>query len=221
MANNKHFVVIGLGSFGTALSRRLSANGCRVTGMDHRSERVEPLKDELYEAVIGDATERESLEHLSVKDAGAVFISMGDDITRSLLAALHAKELGAPRTIVRGVTPEHAKLLKYLGVERVIFPEIEIAEELADRFTWPNVIDYLPIDPEYSLVEIAAPDSLVGKTLQDVNVRRKYGVWIVGIKDAMTGELHMFPDGDFTVGTDQILLAIGKQDALKRLRDLK
>lgn len=221
MASNKHFVVIGLESFGAALARRLTKNACRVTGLDQRAERVEALKTELYEAVIGDATERDAIAQLPLKDAAAVFISMGHDIAQSLLAALHAKELGARRIIVKGVTDDHARLLKCLGVERVIFPEIEIAEELADRMTWPNVIDFLPIDPEYSMVEIAAPDSLAGKTLQQLDVRRKFSVWIVGVKDALTGKLDILPDGDFTLGADQILLAIGKQDQLNRLRDLK
>ncbi len=221
MANNKPFVVIGLGSFGAALALRLAKNGCRVTGLDLSADNVEMLKNDLYEAVIGDATERDALQQLQLKDAGAVFISLGEDITSSLLATLHAKELGARRIIVKGVTEDHGKLLKSLGVERVIFPELEIAEGLADRMTWPNVIDFLPIDPEYSIVEIAVPDSLSGKTLQEVNMRRKYGVWIVGVKDTLHGGLEMFPDGDFALGADQILLAIGKQQELNRLRDLK
>jgi trk system potassium uptake protein TrkA len=119
------------------------------------------------------------------------------------------------------VTKEHAKLLKLLGVDRVIFPEIAAAEELADRMAWPNVIDFLPIDPEYSIVEVAVPDSFVGQTLQQVNVRRRFGVWVVGIKDALSGNLQMFPDGEFAFGADQILLAIGKKDELNGLRDAK
>lgn len=221
MANNKQFIVIGLGAFGTALAKRLKKDGCRVTGLDQSAERVEALKTELYEAVIGDATERDTLEHLQLADATSVVISMGEDITRSLLASLHAKELGARQIIVRGVTAEHAKLLKFQGVDRVIFPEIEAAEELADRLALPNVMDFLPIDPEYSLVEIVVPDSFIGKTLQQINVRRKFGVWVVGIKDALSGNLEMFPDGEFVFGADQILLAIGKQDELSRLRDMK
>ena len=220
MATPKHFVVIGLGSFGTALARRLVKNGCRVTGMDFHADRVELLKNDLYEAVIGDATDGEALRHLPIKTADAVCISMGEDIIRSLLAALHAKEHGARRIIVKGVTEDHSKLLKSLGVDRVIFPELEIAEELADRMTWPNVIDYLPIDPDYSIVEIAAPDSLAGKSLQEINLRREYGVWIVGVKDVLSGKLEMFPDGEYILGADQILLAIGHQDQLKRLRSL-
>ncbi len=220
MATPKNFVVIGLGSFGAALARRLCKNGCRVTGMDATRESVEAMKDVLYEAIIGDATERESIEHLPVKQANAVFISMGEDITRSLLATLHAKELGARNIVVKGVTQEHGKLLKSLGVSRVIFPEIEIAEELADRMTWTNVVDFLPIDPDYSFLEIAVPDSFSGKTLQDLNIRQKYGVWIVGVKDSMTGKLTMFPAGDFKMQADQLLLVVGRHQDLGLLRDM-
>jgi len=221
MGDTKHFVVVGLGSFGTALARRLAKNGCRVTGLDACADRVELLKNELYEAIIGDATERDALQHLPLNTAVATIISMGEDITRSLLASLHCKELGASRIIVKGVTHEHGKLLKCLGVDRVIFPEIEIAEELADRITWPNIIDFLTIDPEYSMVELAVPASQVGKTLQEMNVRRNFGVWIVGIKDALTDKLHMFPGGDFQLNEDQLLLGIGKQDGLDKLRDME
>ncbi len=220
MAETKRFVVVGLGSFGTALATRLHKNDCRVTGLDQRKERVEALKNELYEAVIGDATEREVLEHLNLRDAHAVFISLGENIARSLLATLHCKELGARRIIVKGVTKEHGKLLKHLGVERVVFPEIEVATELADRMTWPNILDFLPIDPDYSIVEIAVPESWNGQTLAEVNLRRRYGVWVVGLKDVLTGKLEIFPDADFRLNSSQLLLVVGKQTDLTRLREL-
>lgn len=217
----KHFVVIGLGSFGTALARRLCQNNCRVTGIDVDKEAVELLKDVLYEAAIADATQRDALLELRLQDASAVFISLGENISRSLLATLHAKELGARRIIVKGVTKEHGKILRSLGVERVIFPEIEIAEELADRMTWPNILDYLPIDPEYGFFEIAAPDSFVGKTLSGLDLRAKYGIWVVGIKDVVTDKLQMLPGADFTFGVDQMLLVIGKKNTLSEIPEFR
>jgi trk system potassium uptake protein TrkA len=220
MAETKRFVVIGLGSFGTALATRLHKNDCRVTGLDLRKDRVEMLKNELYEAVIGDATEREVLEHLSLRESHAVFISLGENIARSLLATLHCKELGARRIIVKGVTKEHGKLLKHLGVERVVFPEIEVATELADRMTWPNILDFLPIDPDYSIVEIAVPESWSGQTLAEANLRRRYNVWVVGLKDVLSGKLEIFPDADFRLNSSQLLLVVGRQIDLNRLREL-
>jgi trk system potassium uptake protein TrkA len=221
MADHKQFVVIGLGSFGGALATKLDQNGCRVTGMDQSKERVELHKDVLYEAVIGDARERDSMSHLPIATAHAVFISMGEDITQSLLATLHAKELGARQVIVKGVTEEHAKILKRLGVDRVIFPETEIARQLADRMTWPNVLDFLPIDSDYSFLEIAAPDSYAGKMLQELDLRKRYGVWVVGVKDAMNGKLEMFPGGQYVLSADQVLLIVGKQIDVNKLSDLK
>ncbi|MEW4455500.1 TrkA family potassium uptake protein [Bremerella sp. JC817] len=215
----KHFYILGLGSFGGALAKQLHKNGCRVTGVDSSRERVEEIKDDLYEAIIADATDYDTLQHLSLKDANGVFISMGEDISPSLLATLHAKELGAKRIIVKGVSHDHGKLLKSLGVERVIFPEAEIAATLADRMTWPNIIDFLPIDPEYSFMEVAVPDGMIGKSLMQLNLRQQYGVWVVGVKDPMTGKLEMFPDGGYSLGVDQLLLVVGKQSSLEQLRN--
>ncbi|NOX53495.1 MAG: TrkA family potassium uptake protein [Planctomycetes bacterium] len=221
MPQVKHFIVLGLGTFGGTLARKLSENGCRVTGVDLKKELVEELKDVLFEAVIADATERASLEQLSIPKADAVVISLGGTIIPSLLAALHVKELKARRIIVKGLNQEHARLLKHLGVERVIFPEIEVAIELADRMTWPNVLDFLPIDPDYSLVEIAVPDSWSEQTLSDVAIRSKFDVWVIGVKDALSGELKLFPDGRFQLTSSQILLVIGRKKDLDRLRDVE
>jgi len=218
MANAKHFMVIGLGTFGAAVARRLTKNGCRATGIDRLKSVVESLKDELYEGVICDATDRDALAQLDVKRADGVFVALGEDISQSLLATLHVKELGGKRIMVKGVTQEHGRLLKFLGVERVIFPEEEMAVTLADRVTWPNIVDFLPIGPEYTFMELAAPDSFIGKTLLDLNLRRELGVWVVGVKNALTGALSMFPDGDYQVGADQMILVVGKQEGLAKLQ---
>ncbi|MCC6492915.1 MAG: TrkA family potassium uptake protein [Pirellulales bacterium] len=215
-----HFVVIGMGTFGAALARRLAKHGCRVTGLDANREKIAELNDVLYEPVIGDATDRATLEHLNLRDATAVIISLGEDITQSLLATLHARAVGADRVIVKGVTKEHGQILKSLGVSRVIFPEEEIATAMGDRLIWPNIVDFLPIDPEYSFVEVAVPEMFVGKTLIDLDLRRRHSVWVVGVKDAMTGKLEMFPGGEFKLGVDQLLLLVGKQRDLTTIQGL-
>jgi trk system potassium uptake protein len=221
MADVRHFVVLGLGSFGTALATRLSKNGCRVTGVDSSQERVDALKDLLYEAVVADTTDRDALAELGISKAEAVFISLGEDLAPSLLATLHARELGAKRIQVKGVTEEHGKILRSLGVDRVIFPEVEIANEIADRATWPNVLDFLPIDSEYSFVEIAVPSGLSGETLRDADLRRRFGIWVLGVKDALSGKLAIIPDADFRLTDDQLLLVIGRMPDINKFRALK
>ena len=220
MAETKHFVVIGLGHFGAALATRLAKNGCRVTGVDNDRERVEGLKDVLYEAIIGDATSRDTVTQLPIENSNAVYIGMGPDISQSLLATLHVKREGAQRIIVKGVTAEHGAILESLGVDRVVFPEIEIAESLADRATWPNVIDFLPIGAEYAFIELAVADSLAGKSLMDLRLRQRYDVWIVGVKNALNAKLDIFPDGKYVLSPDDMLLVVGKEDDLVRLQEL-
>jgi trk system potassium uptake protein len=216
----KKFIMLGMGSFGTALATKLAANGCRVTGIDGRPERLEAVKNLIHEAVIGDATDREVLESLPIRDATAVFISLGENISQSLLATLHVKELGARNVIVKGVTKEHGKILEHLGVDRVVFPEEEVARELADRMTWPNVLDYLPIDPDYSVAEVAMPGSLSGKTLAEANLRSNIGVHVMGLKDVMKGKFEMFPDGKTKLLEDQVLLVVGRETEIAALREL-
>ncbi len=213
--------MLGMGTFGAALATKLASNGCRVIGVDQRKERLEAVKNHIYEAVIGDSTERELLENLPIRDATAVFISLGESIATSLLATLHVKELGARNVIVKGVTHEHGKILEHLGADRVVFPEEEVARELADRMTWPNVLDYLPIDPDYSVAEIAMPASLSGKTLAEANLRSRIGVHVMGLKDVMTGRFEMFPDGKTRLLEEQVLLVVGREAELAALREMK
>jgi trk system potassium uptake protein TrkA len=221
MAETKHFVVIGLGTFGGALSTRLAKNGCRVTGVDTDKERVEAHKDVLYEAIIGDATSRETIAQLPIKTANAVYIGMGEDITLSLLATLHVKQEHARHVIVKGVTPEHGAILESLGVDRVVFPEIEIAESLADRAAWPNVVDFLPIGEDYVFIEVAVPDTLAGKSLLDLRLRQRYDVWVVGVKNALSGQLKMFPDGNYILHPDEMLLIVGNEKDVARMQRLE
>jgi trk system potassium uptake protein TrkA len=195
--------------------RRVAQRGAQC-----RRERLDAVKNEIHEAVIGDCTDRELLENLPIRDATAVFISLGENISQSLLATLHVKELGARQVIVKGVTKDHGKILEHLGVDRVVFPEEEVARQLADKMTWPNVLDFLPIDPDYSVAEVAMPGSLSGKTLAEANLRTTIGVHVMGIKDVLTGKFEMFPDGRRKLMDDQVLLVVGRAEELQALRDL-
>ena len=221
MSKAKHFVLIGLGSFGTAVARRLSQNGCRVTGIDASPSHVEALKDVLYEALIGDATEKSAFDGLELAHVDTVIISLGEDMARSLLATLHAKECGAKRIVVKAVSRDHMKLLANMGVSRVVFPETDIAVQLADQLTWTNMLDLLAIDSEFSFMETAVPNSMSGQTLLEADIRKKYGIWVVGIRDALTQKLRMFPETNHVFTDDQAILLLGKTSDLEQFRNLE
>ena len=220
MAKKKHFIILGLGTFGSSLAKQLSKNGCRVTGVDRDRIRVESLKHELFEAIVADVTDRTAIEHLELAKGDAVFISLGEgeDMSPSLLAVLHSKDLGAHRLVVKGLNAEHGKILRAMGVDRVVFPESEMAVELADRETWPNILNNLPIDPEYSIVEISSPESLAGKSLQEADLRRRFNIHIVAIKNALSGQLAMVPDPNFRFTGDELLVVLGTNDQIEEFR---
>ncbi|MCA9053907.1 MAG: TrkA family potassium uptake protein [Planctomycetaceae bacterium] len=221
MRKQKHLVVLGLGSFGAALADRAHRNGCRVTGVDSSETRVEELKHVLHEAVIADVTDRDSLAQLPLAAADSVIISLGERYEQSILCALHVKELGARRVLAKGVTPAHGRILKKLGVDQVIYPEQEAAVYWADKETWTNVVDFLPIDPEYGLVELVVPSAFNGKTLQEANLRQKFGVHVIGVKDVMLSKMTLVPPADFRMNDEQLLLVIGSKDALEKFRAVK
>jgi trk system potassium uptake protein TrkA len=221
MKKPKHLVVLGLGSFGAALAERAHKNGCRVTGVDASEERVEECQAYLHEAVIADVTDRDSLQQLPLTTADSVVISLGERYEQSILCALHVKELGARRILAKGVSPEHGRILRKLGVDQVIYPETEAAIYWADKETWTNVVDFLPIDPEYGLVELVVPSAFHGKTLMEANIRQKYGVHVIGIKDVMLSKMSLVPPADFRMNDEQLLLVIGTKEALEKFRAIK
>lgn len=213
---DRRFIVLGLGTFGKAMAVRLSQNGCRVTGVDANATQVELLQDQLYEALVGDVTDRASLEQLMVQNAEAVIISLGEDIEKSILASLHARELGARDVYVKGVTPEHGKILRKLGVTRVIYPEVEIAQQTADELTYPNVLKITQVDPEYSMAEIIAPPSIVGKRLSEVELPRRFNLILIGVKEALASKWEMTPKADHIFTDEQLLLVWGTKKDINK-----
>ncbi len=115
---------------------------------------------------------------------------------------------------------DHARILEHLGVERVVFPKAEVGSNLADRLTWPNIVDFVPIDPDYSIVELTVGATFDHKTLRDADVRGRHGVVVLGIKDPLTGKFELLPEADFMMRKGQTLLVIGHDSQLKGVREL-
>jgi trk system potassium uptake protein TrkA len=206
----KRYVVLGLGAFGSALARRLSDCGGLVTGVDSDEPRVEALRERLHEALVGDVTDRAVLETLLLEQADAVFIALSERIDRSILCALHVKELRAKRIYVRGVSEEHRRILMALGVTQVLYPEVEMAHQLANRVGNPNILESFQVDPDYAIAEVAVPGWLVGQTLQSAELPRKHRLFVLALKSALHQQWEMPPRPEQKFTDDQYLLIMGK-----------
>lgn len=216
-----HVIVLGLGTFGAAVARRLAHNKVRVTGVDQDEERVAELQDVLFEALVADVTDPRTIEQLPIDKVDAVVVSLGEDFARSILACLHVLEHKPRRVIAKVVTTDHAKILSKLGVSDLVFPEVEIAEQWADRITWPNVLLRLMTETQQEICELSVPDSLVGKTLREADLRRKYGLLVIGIKNTRADTQYRFsPDPDTVLSDEDVLLVVGDPEGLARFREL-
>lgn len=213
----KQFVVIGLGRFGSNLAKSLYRLGNQVLAMDYDKLKVEKIKDFVTEAIIADAKDIETLSEFIDKDIDTVILATGTDIEMSVLTVLYLERLGVKHIIAKAKSDDHGKILKSLGVEEVIYPEKDTAERLAERLNMSSLISHIPLAPEYSLVEIATPDKFYGKSLEELDIRNKYGITVIGIKDVLMDTIDISPMPDKKLPPDSALLIVCKTDEIEDL----
>lgn len=210
--------VIGLGRFGFHVAKHLHEAGHEVLAIDVDAGNVKRIADFSSRAVVLDARDKERLEALGVRDFDVVVVSLGERIDSSALVALHLKELGVRRLITKAGSDDHRKLLELIRVDEVVFPEREAAEHLARRMCSPNLLEFINVGDEYSIQEIAPPDSFIGKSLQQLELPTRMDVQVLAVRDALTQAVRVNPGADFVVKESDALLVLGRNGALAKLR---
>ncbi len=210
--------VIGLGRFGFHVAQALFEQGHEVLAIEIDREVVQRIRDHCSKAVVADARDKERLEGLGIASFDVVVVSLGAKIEASTLVALHLRELGVRKIITKAGSEDHAKLLDLIGVHQIVFPEREAAERLARRLTDVNIVDYLPLGESHSIHELAPPDEFVGKSLDDLRLRSRYEVQVLAVRDVLRDEVHFTPGADWVVKESEILVLLGSNEALARLR---
>lgn len=212
--------VIGLGRFGFHVAKQLHLAGHDVLAIDVDVENVQEIKDFSSRAVVLDARDKVRLDALGIRDFDVVVVSLGERVDASALVALHLKEVGVRRIVTKAGSTDHAKLLELIGVHEIVFPEREAALRLAHRMTSSNLLDYVPLGEDVSIHEMAPPDAFFGKTLEEIKLRNRYGVQVLGIRDVLTQEVHVNPPAGFRIKESDALIVLGKNGDLERLRKL-
>lgn len=215
----KNFLVIGLGRFGTAVARELYAVGNDVLAVDIKNENVEAIADYVTHAVVGDGRDPDVLRALGVKEYDCAVVAVGDDIGSSALITLRLKEAGVPKVVCKVQSHVHQRLLEKIGADRVVFPEHEMGLKLAQGLSSVNVLNFIELSDDFGIVELTAPKSWQGKTLRDLDVRARYHVSVIAVRDR-EGELDVAPGADHVVGKDSKLVVLGRSEHINRLHDL-
>ena len=213
---NKRFGVIGLGNFGHHVARTLYAEGHEVVAMDLDKEKVQAIRDHCTYAVLGDAAHKEFLENQGVDELDAVVVSTGERSHLSTLITLYLKELKVPRILVKAVSEDHRRILERVGASEVIFPEKDMAKKVAHNLSQPNVLEYIPLAEGYSLSEMVPPQSFLGKTLVELDLRRKHQVTVIAIKDILTDKFITVPPPNYLLKDSDVMILIGKTDDLEK-----
>ncbi len=215
MPGTREFVVIGLGRFGGSLATTLYDMGYGVLGIDCREDKVNRCKESCTHVVQADATDEATLRSLGVTNFDVAIVSIGHDMQASILVTLNLKELGVPLVIAKASSEVHGKVLKRIGADRVVFPERDMGVRLANHLAVDNIVDYLEITPDVSIVEINATPEMVGKTLRQMDIRAQRGVNIVALRRA-NQEVVVPPGPDEAIQPGDVLVALGRNEDVRR-----
>ena len=169
--------------------------------------------------MVADAADKNILTKFVSKEADAVIVGM-DSMEASVLATLYLRDLGVKEIIVKAMSDDHAKVLKAVGATEIVYPEKDVAIRLADRLSTPNLIEHLPLTPEYSIVEITPPDTFLGKTLKELQLRKEFDIIVIAAKDVLSNRFQLIPDAYFEVKPNSVLMVIGKKKDIERLKVL-
>ncbi len=214
MANDREFAIIGLGRFGSHVATTLYAMGYSILGIDSNEDKVQKNRDNCTHVVQADATDEETLRSLGISNFDVAVVSIGDDLEASVLVALLLKELGVAEVIAKASSEVHGKVLKRIGADRVVFPEKDMGIRLANHLAIDNIVDYLEITPNVSIVEVSVSPEMTGKTLRELDLRAKHGINVLAIRQGQ--EVNVSPDAERPLASEDILIALGSNENVRR-----
>jgi trk system potassium uptake protein TrkA len=214
------FAIIGLGSFGSNVAKTLYEKKHEVLAVDTDKEKIEKLKTLVTHAVHMDAAVKDNLSALDIQGMDVVVVSLGPEMEASILTVLYLHELGAQRIVAKALTEDHLKILEAVGATEVIYPEKDMAIKTALRLSNPNILDYLPLLSGIDIQEIAPPEKFLGKSLRELNLRNRFGVQVIAIKEIIAEKTTYMPKADFVIKDSDILILMGEQDQLERINKL-
>lgn len=216
----KTFVVIGLGRFGTALSKKLFDMGHEVLVIDNNEESVQSFSRYVTHIVAANAKDVSVLKELGVRNFDCVILTIAQNVEESVLIALALKELGVKMLICKARDEQHKKILEKIGADKVIIPEQEMGIKMALKLGSKNLVEHLDISDGYSISEINVPTSWIGHAVSDLDIRRKYNINIITIKKKTCCDLDVYVDPDYVLEKDDKLVILGKEEFIKEISEL-
>lgn len=217
----RRFLVVGLGNFGSSVAESLFAQRHEVIAIDTNEDAVDRVSSYVSRAAVGDAKSLHTLEKIGAKGADAAVISTGDDITASILTTMAVHDLGIRDVYVKVISRDHARVMERMKVTETIFPERESALSLGKRISGAGLLNYVKLGTGFSIQEMGVPDSWVGKTLRELELRQRLGITIVAIHDILTDKMAASSNPDVRLKDSDTLLVAGSDEDLAKAAEEK
>ncbi|MEW6173431.1 MAG: TrkA family potassium uptake protein [Bacillota bacterium] len=211
----KQFAVIGLGRFGTSVAETLSRMGHDVLAIDIDTDKVNAIVDIVTHAVQVDALDEHSLRSLGIRNFDVVIVAIGEDIQSNILVTVMLKEMGVKTVVSKARTELHGRVLAKVGADKVVFPERDMGVRVARALVTANIVDQIELSPDYSIMELIAPERFVGKSIGESDVRLAHGVTILAIRRGK--DIIISPGAHHVIGEGDILVVVGRNERLQRL----
>lgn len=205
----RSYVVIGLGRFGTAVATELCSLGSEVLAIDLDQAKIQAISGQVTHAAVADARDPAVLKALSVSDFDCAVVAIGKDIGASALITLTLKEMGVAQVVCKAQSHVHQRVLEKIGADKVAFPEHEMGVKLAHGLNHSGVLNFIELSEDYGIVEAPVPREWRGKTLKEADVRSRYRVNVIGVRNGR-GEIRVSPDGDYLMSSTDRLFLLGK-----------
>ncbi|NBD27705.1 potassium channel family protein [Paenibacillus glycinis] len=211
----KQYAVIGMGRFGSSVAQELSDLGFEVLAIDVSEQKIQEASNWVTHAVAVDSTDEEALRSLGLRNFDVVVVAIGEDIQASILTTLILKELGVPELIVKAQNELHGKVLNKIGADKVVFPERDMGLRVAHHLISPNILEYIELSNDYSIVEMKAPDFTIGRNLMQLDIRARFKCNVLAIKKGT--EMNIAPSAENVIQEDDVLVIVGKTEDLSEL----
>lgn len=215
----KQVVVMGLGEFGYCLARELYRKGCEVVAVDLDEDKIQDIADDVTQAFIGDIRDENVLKEIGAGDFDLAVIGTSSSLETSILATVILKELGCPRIIAKAKTKLQGRTLKKVGADQVIYADENLALRLAQSIAETKMLDLIHFSEEYSIAEMKVPESFVGKSVGELNLRQRYNVNIIAIQH-VNEKLNPLVKVNTTFASGDVMLLIGDNDNLEAINSL-
>ncbi|SDX48982.1 TrkA family potassium uptake protein [Paenibacillus sp. PDC88] len=211
----KQYAVIGMGRFGSSVAYALSEMGFDVLAIDRDEHRIQDISNVVTHAVSADSTDEEALRAIGIRNFDVVVVAIGEDIQASILTTLILKDMGIQSLIVKAKSELHGKVLSKIGADKVVYPERDMGMRVAHHLASPNILDYIELSEEYSILEMKASSNIIGQNLLQLNIRARYGCNVIAIRKGT--EMNISPDASDQIQPEDVLIIVGHKDDLTKL----